>query len=71
MKKIGKKNKKAGLGVTLVTVLFALIGTVCLVIGYHDTVLQWLSTVGIVVLVVAAIPALVIGYMFIQKKIDS
>lgn len=69
--KVGKKSHKAGIGMALVTAVFAVIGIVCLVIGYKDTVIAWLATTGIVCLVVAVIPLLVIGYHLIQKKIDS
>lgn len=69
--RIGKKSMRGGIGVAIVTAVFAAIGVVCLVIGYKDTVLSWLKTTGIVVLVVSAIPLCVLAYNLIQKKIDS
>lgn len=68
---IGKKSKKSSIGVTIVTLVFAVIGAICLVIGYQDQVLSWLKTTGIVILVASAIPLLVLGYYLIQKKIES
>lgn len=65
------KNKKTGIAVTMVTVVFAVLGAVFLIIGYHDEVLRWMVTTGVALLVVSAIPLLVFGYMLIQKKIDS
>lgn len=45
-----KKSKSA----VIVTLVFALLGTICLIIGYHSEFLWWLKNVGIVLLVIAA-----------------
>ena len=72
MPKLGAKRiNKAGIGAAVVTAVFAALGATFLIIGYHDTVLQWMATVGVAFCVVAAIPLIIIGYNKIQKKIDS
>lgn len=68
---VNKKSKKAGIAVTLVTAVFAILGIVFLVIGYHDEVLRWMATTGIALLVVALIPIGALVYTLIQRKIDS
>ena len=65
------KPKRTGIGMLIVTLVFAAIGITCLIIGYKDTVLSWLTTTGIVVLILAAIPISIFTYVLIQKKIDS
>lgn len=71
IKKIGEKPNRSGLAITLVTIFFMAIGAACLIIGYMDSILYWLRTTGIVILVISAIPLLVFLYNLIQKKIDS
>ena len=61
----------AGIGVIITTVVFAALGIVFLIIGFHDTVLDWMKTMGIAILVVAMIPIIYIVYQLIQKRIDS
>jgi len=69
--KTEKKSHKAGIAVWGVTALFAVLGAVFMIIGYHDEFLRWMVTTGIAFLVIAAIPLLIFGYNLIQKKIDS
>ena len=71
LKPAKKGNKKTGGIVLAVTLLFAAIGTVCLIIGYKDEVLRFLVTTGFALLVIAAIPIVVFLYQLIQKRIDS
>lgn len=75
MKIKSPKQKKrlggAGIGVAIATVAFIVLGAVFLIIGYHDTVLDWMKTVGISFLVVALIPIIYIAYQLVQKRIDS
>lgn len=71
LKPARKKNKKTGGIVLAVTLIFAAIGTVCLIIGYKDEVLNFLVTTGIALLIVAAVPIVVFAYQLIQKRIDS
>jgi len=68
-----KQNKswKTGIAVSGVTVLFVAIGTVLLIVGYHNEVLQWLRTTGIVFLVLSALPLLIWGYNAISRKLES
>ena len=69
--KVGKKKNRSGLWVTLVTLAFVAIGATCMVIGFLDSILSWLTTTGIAILVVGMIPLCVFGYNVLQKKIDS
>lgn len=71
LKPARKGNKKTGGIVLAVTLIFAAIGTVCLIIGYKDEVLHFLVTTGIALLIVAAVPIVVFAYQLIQKRIDS
>lgn len=66
-----KKSKKTGIAVTVVTAVFAVLGAVFLVLGYHDEVLRWMTTTGIAFLVVSAFPVGIYVYNIIQKRIDS
>ena len=43
-------NKK-NIGVIIVTIVFAIIGILCIIIGYGSDFLNWLKTFGIVILV--------------------
>lgn len=66
-----KSSKKTGGIVLAVTLVFALIGTVCLIIGYKNEVLHFLVTTGIALLLVALVPISVFIYQLINKRIDS
>ncbi len=66
-----KSSKKTGLAVALVTAVFATLGVVFLIIGYHDQVLHWMFTTGIAFLVVSLLPLGVFLYNVLQRKIDS
>ena len=66
-----KKIGKSGLCVILVTSFFAILGTIFMIIGYHDEFAHFLVTTGIALLVVAALPLGVWIFTLINKRIDS
>lgn len=66
-----KKKGKKGIMVLLVTIGFAVVGTVLLVIGYHNEVVSFLRTTGIALLLVALIPLTMFVYGLINKRIES
>lgn len=70
-KKRQSASKKTGIVATVVTVVFAIIGVVCMIIGYHNEVLHWMMTTGVAFLVIAAFPILILVYNLISKKIES
>ena len=65
-----KKIGKTGVGVIVVTAVFAVLGTVFLIIGYHDVVLTWMRTSGVAFLVMALFPLGFIVYHLIDKRIQ-
>lgn len=70
LKPLGEK-KKTGLWVGLVTAVFLAAGITLTVIAYKDTLIQWMATTGIALIVVASFPLLILAYNLINKKIDS
>lgn len=69
-------KKKKGLGkfgsiATVVSVAFAVIGAVLLIIGFQDSVLWWMKTMGISLMIAALPIAIVVIYHVIDKKIDE
>ena len=70
-KKRQSASRKTGIVAAAVTAAFAVIGTICMIIGYHDEVLRFLRTTAIAFFVVALFPLGVFVYNLINKKIDS
>lgn len=66
-----RKISRTGLGVGIVTAIFAIIGVTFLAIGYHDVALKWMRTTGIAVLVIAAFPIGWLVYHAIDKRIQQ
>ena len=63
-------NKKS-IGIIVITVIFAIIGVVCIIAAYGNEFLIWLRTIGVVLVVLTA-PALVtLIYLFLIKKIKE
>lgn len=60
-------NKKS-IGVIIITIVFALIGIACIIVGYGSEFLEWMKTFGIVILVlVSPILTFVIFRLIIGK----
>lgn len=72
---MAKYNKANGntksIGVIIITAVFAILGIICIIIGYKDEVLTWLSTFGIVLLVIASPILVYIIYQLVLKKIKD
>lgn len=63
-------NKK-NIGVIIVTVVFAIIGMLCIIIGYGNDFLNWLKTFGIVILVLVSPVLVYVIFSFIIKKVKD
>lgn len=64
-------GSKKNIGMIIITLIFALIGLVCIIIGYKNEVLNWLKTMGIV-MVVVMMPVLIwFAFRLISKKIKE
>ena len=72
MAKFNKPNgNKKSIGVIIVTTVFAIIGIICIIIGYGSEFLTWLRTFGIVILVlVSPILTFIIFHLIITKVKD-
>lgn len=66
-----KANSKKNLGVILITAIMAVIGVTFLIIGYHNDVLNWMKTFGIVTCVLLTPLVLWIIYHYVIKKIKE
>ena len=66
-----EKGSKANLVVTIITLVFALIGGACIIIGYKNEFVWWLSTFGIVILVICLPVLIVVLHSIIMKKIGD
>lgn len=62
-----KKSK----GVIISTLVFAILGAICLIIGYKNEIVWWLKNIGIVLLVIAAPLIIYIIYKEIISKIKE
>lgn len=72
MAKFNKPNgNKKSIGVTIVTAVFAIIGIVCIIIGYGNDFLNWLMTFGIVILVLVSPILVFVIFTMIIKKIKD
>lgn len=63
-------NKKS-IGVIIVTTIFAILGAVCIIIGYGNEFLTWLTTFGIVILVLTFPILVFVLYHVISDKIKE
>ncbi len=61
---------KKNAGVIIVTVIFAIIGLICIIIGYNVRILRWLKTFGIVSLALLSPVILFVIYKIIKDKIE-
>lgn len=66
-----KPNSKKSLGVILATTIMAVIGATFLIIGYHNDVLSWMKTFGIVTCILLAPLVLWVIYHYVIKKIKE
>lgn len=63
-------NKKS-IGVIIVTAVFAIIGIICIIIGYGSEFLTWLTTFGVVILVIAFPILVFVLYHLLSDKIKG
>lgn len=66
-----KPNTKKNLGIILITVIMAVIGITFLIIGYHNDVLNWMKTFGLITCILLAPLVLWILYNYVIKKIKE
>ena len=64
------ENKK-NIGVIIVTAVFAIIGIICIIIGYGSNFLTWLKTFGVVILVLVSPVLVFVIFKIIIKKIKD
>lgn len=69
--KLPKKKHKGSFWILLVTWIFLVIGITLTIIAYRDTIITWMATIGVALIVVALIPVGAYVYNLINKKIDS
>lgn len=62
-----KKSK----GVIISTLVFAILGAICLIIGYKNEIVWWLKNIGIVLLVIVTPLIIYIIYKEIISKIKE
>ena len=65
------KESKAKIGVIGVTVAFAIVAAILIIIGTGNKVFSWMKTTGIVVLAISAPIALYFLYNYVIKKIKE
>lgn len=63
-------NKKS-LGTIIIITIFAIIGAVCIIIGYKNEFLSWLMTFGVVICVLMFPILIFLLYQLIKKKIKD
>lgn len=66
-----KKEHKKDLIMTIITALFFVIGTVCLIVGYYEDIVSWLVKCGIAFLIIGAIMFLNILRILISQRIKE
>lgn len=73
MVKFKKKtdNMKGKISVLWTTLIFAILAVVLLIIGYHNEVVHWMMTMGIVILVISVPISISIIYLLIKRKIEE
>ena len=65
------KESKAKIGVVGITVAFAIVAAIFIIIGTGSEVFSWMKTTGIVVLVISAPIMLYFLYNYVMKKIKE
>lgn len=72
---MGKYNvpngSKKSIGVIIVTTVFAIIGCICIIVGYGNEFLTWLKTFGVVILVLVSPILIFVIYRIIIRKIKE
>lgn len=70
MGRFERKNSQAkiGWGVGIALLAFAALGTAFLIIGYKDSIVSWMKTTGIVLLILAIIPLTYLVKFLIDQK---
>lgn len=71
MDKYRKKNGKKNLIVLFIMLGFALIGLICLLIGFGSEALVWMRTFGITILILVSPIVIFISYIEINRKIKG
>lgn len=66
-----KKTKKRNLGIIIVTATFAIIGLICIIIGFRDEMLQWMLTFGVVICVICFPIAVFLIFNMIMNKVKE
>jgi len=61
----------AGLGVAITTIVFAVIGGTFLIIGYYSTILSWMRSVGITLLILSVVPVSTFAFYKIKQKLEE
>ena len=59
------------IGMVVITIVFAIIGIVCFIIGYNNEIISWMKTFGIVILVLLLPLIVFLVYKFIIEKIKD
>lgn len=67
--KPSKANKSVGM--IIVTLIFIIIGIVCIIIGFKNDIVSWMKTFGIVVCVMLSPIVVYLIYKLVMKKIDE
>lgn len=65
------KESKAKISVVGITVAFAIVAAIFIIIGTGNKVFSWMKTTGIVVLVISAPIMLSFLYNYVMKKIKE
>lgn len=71
MAKFNKPNgTNKSIGMLVVTLIFLILGIVCIVIGFKNDIVSWMKTFGIAVCVLASPIIIFIIFRFIMSKIE-
>lgn len=66
-----QSNKKAVAATGIVTAVFAVLGIVFAIIGWHNEILHWMQSTGIAFLILALVPLTYVIYNLIKRKLES
>lgn len=64
-------NMKGKISVLWTTLIFTIIAIALLIIGYHNQIVHWMMTMGIVILMIAVPIAVTIVYLIVKRKIEE
>ena len=64
-------NMKGKISVLWTTLIFTILAIVLLIIGYHNTIVSWFMTMGIVILVICIPVAVSIIYLIVKRLIEE